>query len=173
MKRILISITYTFILFFNGVNANTFTEVYAHEIYKSPTNVSLDNLVNHQDSQIVRIIGLNGIFPLDLPNPYPSFDNLLSLPDLKHLTLDTSGWNSYLHIENSRNPQISEEQWNIIKSVPIKTLTLALGRLDNIPLYELNDSQTLKHLTINLPESNKLPSSHLDELFIQLNTLSN
>lgn len=170
MKKLLFSLSLITLSIFGTCHASSHVEVYAHRMYKDWNTIGLDELEDHLDAETVVIFGIE-------PNKtdygtYPSFEKLLLLPSLKNLSLfSLSPRNIFLNGYGTHNPQLSEDQWNVIKSCPIQSLSICLTRIGNIPFDELQGHPTLRHLTIHLP-SNAMEDTFIDESFMALNELT-
>lgn len=167
MKKLLLS----FILLFTAAHlaAGSRVNIYAHPwYYDSPRHtIPFEELVNHPEAADVTIFGLNGSGERD--TDYPSFEPLLDLPNLESLSLCSREHPYTSHYLDQRVPQVSPEQWEIIKKCPLQRLSIYLDSLEQIPLDELEEISTLRSLFLYLPAG----YVDMDRIMQQLDHLSN
>lgn len=81
---------------------------------------------------------------------YDDFEPLRALPELEHLALFSLSVHDRKRTPTNE-PELSQEQWEIVASLPIRTLTLGLSNLKEIDFSLLYNHPTLENLIIHFP----------------------
>lgn len=143
--------------------------VHAYTKQKFNDTIPFSDLENFPQVTHVNLVGLN--YKKETTD-YASFEKLCKLPHLQSLSLysgdEVHSWLGHTGFQ----PQISREQFDVIKSLPIQTLSLYLYELEGIPLNELKEMDHLEKLKIHFPKHGWKPITYLDSVFDQLNKLS-